>query len=87
MKEFYNYKYYCRFVESQFQKYFNGNDDFVRDILPKLYHDVSREFVQQVHCNREFDYSSCTMPAAIKFEVCLIVNSILLIIISIIFPI
>ena len=59
----------ARFVENQLEKFNTLNVEFCKDILPKLYHDVSRDLIQRISCDRsEFDPSGCTKPAAIKFE-------------------
>ncbi|OTF77327.1 hypothetical protein BLA29_006668, partial [Euroglyphus maynei] len=59
----------ARFVENQLEKFNELNTEFIKEILPKLYHDISRDLIQRISCDRsEFDANGCTKPAAIKFE-------------------
>ncbi|KAH9418195.1 Ectopic P granules protein 5 [Dermatophagoides pteronyssinus] len=59
----------ARFVEQQLEKFNQLNSEFCKDILPKLYHDVSRDLIEKISCDRsEFDANGCTKPAIFKFE-------------------
>nr|XP_027198097.1 uncharacterized protein LOC113792408 [Dermatophagoides pteronyssinus] len=59
----------ARFVEQQLEKFNQLNTEFCKDILPKLYHDVSRDLIQKISCDRsEFDANGCSKPAIFKFE-------------------